>query len=94
MLFPALTTLDLSQNRLRLLPPTVSLFSSLAILNLANNAKLAKLVPELGLLDRLWNIGLAGCQLEEEEPNLRAMVRAGNYKTGEVLASLRQRLEK
>uniref|UniRef100_A0A914H1N2 Non-specific serine/threonine protein kinase n=1 Tax=Globodera rostochiensis TaxID=31243 RepID=A0A914H1N2_GLORO len=94
VLFPSLTTLDLSQNRIRQLPPTISLLSSLAMLNLANNVELDRLVPELGLLERLWTIGgLGGCQLRGEEPALQTLVQAGNYKTGEVLSQLRQRLE-
>ncbi|KAL3092466.1 hypothetical protein niasHS_007675 [Heterodera schachtii] len=93
VLFPSLTNLDLSLNRIRQLPSTISLLGSLAMLNLANNVELDSLVPELGLLERLWTIGLSGCQLQAEEPALQAMVQAGSYKTGEVLAQLRQRLE-
>lgn len=94
LLFPALTSLDISRNQLQRLPPGISLLSSLAVLNLAKNSELDLLPPELGLLDKLWSIGLNGCQLREENPQIKQMVEAGNYKTTDVLSQLRQRLEK
>lgn len=94
LLFPSLTSLDISGNRLTQIPQIISLQNSLAILNLANNFELECLPPELGLLDKLWNIGLNGCSLKGETQQIRQFVEAGNYKTAEVLSHLRQRLEK
>lgn len=92
LLYPSLTTLDLSYNQLRTLPPTISLLNYLAVLNLASNAHLESLPPELGLLDKLWSIDIRGCPLKE--PTLKSIIEeSGKYRTAEVLACLRQRLE-
>uniref|UniRef100_A0A915CSY4 Non-specific serine/threonine protein kinase n=1 Tax=Ditylenchus dipsaci TaxID=166011 RepID=A0A915CSY4_9BILA len=92
MLFPALTTFDLSHNQLKCIPPTISLLSYLAVLNLASNHELDTLPPELGLLDKLWNVVLKDCPLKKEQEPLRSMVN-DHYKTTEVLLHLRNKLE-
>lgn len=111
VLFPALTSLDLSYNKIKNVPVTISMLSYLSILNLAGNSELGdalyefcklighfseSLPPELGLLEKLWNIALSGCPLNKEEELLRSMVNNKNegYKTGEVLMYLRNKLEK
>lgn len=91
LLFPALTTLDLSNNRLKSIPKIISLQSYLAVLNVSANRELENLPPELGLLDKLWNIGIKDCQFKEP---LKSFVDPENYKTMEILAFLRNKLEK
>ncbi|KAH7717085.1 LRK-1 protein [Aphelenchoides avenae] len=86
LICPVLTTLDLSNNNIRFLPPAVSLLSSLTVLILNGNKELETLPPELGLLDKLWNIGLKDCPLKEP---LRGIVTADNYKTSKSYAKLK-----
>lgn len=91
LLFPALTTLDLSYNNLKNIPSTISLLSYLAVLNVSANRELETLPPELGLLDKLWNIGIRDCQFKEP---IKSFIDPENYKTMELLALLRNKLEK
>lgn len=91
LLFPALTSLDLSFNRLRTIPPTISLLSYLCIFNVSSNIDLEYLPPELGLLDKLWNIGIRDCALKEP---LKNVIDQENYKTAEILSVLRNKLDK
>lgn len=91
LLFPALTSLDVSFNRLRSVPPTISLLSYLSILNVSSNFELESLPPELGLLDKLWNIGIRDCSLKDP---LKSVIDQENYKTVEILSVLRNKLEK
>lgn len=95
-MFPALTNLDLSHNKLRSIPGTISLLSYLSVLNVTANSELDLLPPELGLLDKLWNVGLRECPLRKEEEPLRSMVndKRESYKTIEILMYLRNKLEK
>ena len=86
--------MDVSENQIHQLSPVIHLLNSLAVLNLSTNAELERLTSELGLIEKLWNIGLNGCQLNEESQQIRQMVQEGNYKTTEILSQLRQRLEK
>ncbi len=90
LLFPLLTTLDLSHNQLRALSPSISLHTYLAVLNLSQNATLEKLPPELGILDKLWNVAVKGCPLGEP---LRSVTSSETYKTSDVLSTLRAQLE-
>uniref|UniRef100_A0A7E4VDA0 Non-specific serine/threonine protein kinase n=1 Tax=Panagrellus redivivus TaxID=6233 RepID=A0A7E4VDA0_PANRE len=90
LVFPALTNLDISYNALKHVPPTVSLLSYLAALNVAGNAELETLPYELGLLDKLWNISLKGCPMKDP---IKAIVSGDNYKTVDLIAFLRNKLE-
>jgi len=90
LLLPSITTLDLSHNRLNTLPPLISLHNYLAVLNLSHNNELEILPPELGLLDKLWSVGLTGCSLREP---LKSVARHDGYKTSDVLSLLRGQLE-
>uniref|UniRef100_A0AC35F4B2 Non-specific serine/threonine protein kinase n=1 Tax=Panagrolaimus sp. PS1159 TaxID=55785 RepID=A0AC35F4B2_9BILA len=90
LIFPSLTNLDLSYNALKSIPPTISLLSSLAALNVSGNREMDSLPYELGLLDKLWNIALKDCPVKEP---LKSIVNAENYKTVELIAFLRNKLE-
>ena len=91
LIFPALTNLDISYNALKTVPATISLLSSLAALNVSGNRELTLLPFELGLLDKLWNITLKDCPVKEP---LKSIVTGENYKTVELIAFLRNKLEK
>lgn len=91
LLFPALTSLDVSYNQLRTVSPNISLLSYLCIFNISFNNELESLPPELGLLDKLWNIGVRGCPLKEP---LKSVIDQESYKTVEILSVLRNKLDK
>ncbi|KHN76857.1 Leucine-rich repeat serine/threonine-protein kinase 1 [Toxocara canis] len=50
LIFPALTSLDVSNNCIKSVPAALSCLSSLSVLNLSNNTAIESLPPELGLL--------------------------------------------
>lgn len=50
ILFPLLTSLDVSNNCIKWVPPLISSLSSLSVLNLSGNAAIENLPSELGLL--------------------------------------------
>lgn len=91
LIFPALTNLDVSYNSLKTIPSTISLLSYLAALNVSGNNELETLPNELGLLDKLWNVTLKDCPVKEP---LKSIVYGDNYKTVDLIAFLRNRLEK
>ncbi|CAD5212334.1 unnamed protein product [Bursaphelenchus xylophilus] len=90
IIFPALTNLDLSSNDLKSLPPTISLLSQLAVLNLSQNKSLERLPVELGLLEKLWGVQLNGCALKDP---LKGIVGNGNFKTMDLISFLRHELD-
>ncbi|CAD5207709.1 unnamed protein product [Bursaphelenchus okinawaensis] len=90
LIFPSLTNLDLSSNELKSIPPTISLLSQLAVLNLSQNKTLEKLPVELGLLDKLWGVQLNGCALKDP---LKGIVGNGNFKTMDLISFLRHELD-
>ncbi|EFO25986.1 TKL/LRRK protein kinase [Loa loa] len=90
MLFPALTTLDVSNNYLSNVPATLSDLVSLSVLNLSGNNGIEMLPPELGLLSKLWNLILKGCSLRDP---LKSMVYVESYKTVDLIAYLKSILE-
>ncbi|CAG9533559.1 unnamed protein product [Cercopithifilaria johnstoni] len=90
ILFPALTTLDVSNNFVSNVPAALSNLMSLCVLNLSGNSGIEILPPELGLLSKLWNLILKGCSLRDP---LKSMVHMENYKTVNLIAYLKSILE-
>uniref|UniRef100_A0A1I7XMP7 Roc domain-containing protein n=1 Tax=Heterorhabditis bacteriophora TaxID=37862 RepID=A0A1I7XMP7_HETBA len=90
ILFPGLTTLDLSYNNLKMVPSNLSRISGLSVLNLSDNKDIHELPPELGMLSRLWSLSVKGCQLKDP---LDSMVNMENCKTVEIVAYLKTILE-
>ncbi|VDN03509.1 unnamed protein product [Thelazia callipaeda] len=90
VLFPTLTTLDISNNCVSSVPAALSNLVSLSVLNLSGNSGIEILPAELGLLSKLWNLSLKGCQLRDP---LRNMVHIENYKTVDLIAYLKSVLE-
>ncbi|KAM3721655.1 Leucine-rich repeat serine/threonine-protein kinase [Dirofilaria immitis] len=90
ILFPALTTLDVSNNFVTNVPAALSNLASLSVLNMSGNSGIEMLPPELGLLSKLWNLMLKGCSLRDP---LKSMVHVENYKTVDLIAYLKSVLE-
>ncbi|VDK83805.1 unnamed protein product [Litomosoides sigmodontis] len=90
ILFPALTTLDVSNNFVSNVPAALSNLVSLSVLNLSGNSGIEMLPPELGLLGKLWNLVLKGCSLRDP---LKSMVHVESYKTVGLIAYLKSVLE-
>ncbi|KAK3593623.1 hypothetical protein CHS0354_025515 [Potamilus streckersoni] len=63
LLFPNLTTLDLSLNKIESIPSEIGQMKELKRLSLKMNP-IKELPPELGLLSSLWNLELERCPLE------------------------------
>ncbi|CAG0901859.1 unnamed protein product, partial [Darwinula stevensoni] len=90
LLFPALTMLDVSNNQISIIPSVIHELSSLSVLNISANPDITELPPEMGLLNRLWNLGCLGCNLQDP---LRGMLESHRYKTIDVIGYLRSVLE-
>lgn len=90
VLFPSLTSLDVSDNCIRTVQGSLSCLSSLSVLNLSGNTGIETLPAELGLLGKLWNLNLKGCSLRDP---IRSMVQVSNYKTVDLIAYLKSILE-
>ncbi|KAB7496364.1 Leucine-rich repeat serine/threonine-protein kinase 1 [Armadillidium nasatum] len=90
LLFPSLSMLDISNNRLRELPINLHDLTNLSVLNIAGNRDITELPPEMGLLSRLWNLNTRGCSLQEP---LKSMIDSKKYKTMDVIGYLKSILE-
>uniref|UniRef100_A0A0M3JH97 LRR domain containing protein n=1 Tax=Anisakis simplex TaxID=6269 RepID=A0A0M3JH97_ANISI len=90
LIFPSLTSLDVSDNCIKTVPAALSFLSSLSVLNLSGNVGIESLPPELGLLGKLWNLNLKGCSLRDP---IRSMIKVDNYKTVDLIAYLKSILE-
>ncbi|OQR71714.1 leucine-rich repeat serine/threonine-protein kinase 1-like [Tropilaelaps mercedesae] len=91
LLFPNLSMLDMANNSLTSIPPLIAeLQSTLSVLNLSGNTGIVHLPPELGLLNKLWNLNLRGCSLQEP---LRTMIESRKYKTIDIVGYLKSILE-
>jgi Leucine-rich repeat (LRR) protein len=82
--------LDVSNNQLGALPSNINELNNISVLNVANNPGLRTLPPSMGLLTRLWNLSLNGCQLDEP---LRTMLNSKQYKTMDIVGYLKSVLE-
>ncbi|CAF1166877.1 unnamed protein product [Adineta steineri] len=61
LLFPAITRLNLSQNKLVSIPTSISLLDSLGTLILRDNQQLKEIPLSIGSMQKLWNLDLHGC---------------------------------
>ncbi|XP_014247457.1 leucine-rich repeat serine/threonine-protein kinase 1 [Cimex lectularius] len=90
LMFPALSMLDLSNNNLKEIPPIIHELGSLSVLNVSGNAEINDLPPQMGLLSRLWNLNVKGCNLQEP---LKSMIDSKKYKTMDIIGYLKSVLE-
>lgn len=90
IIFPNLSMLEISNNCLRSIPPSIHELSFLSVLNISGNVHITDLPPELGLLTRLWNINCRGCMLQEP---LRTMIFNKKYKTMDIIGYLKSIFE-
>lgn len=88
--FPNVTMIDLSENRLREVTPRVSELTNLSVLNLSGNAEVTDLPPQMGLLNRMWNLNTTGCNLQEP---LKSMIESKRCKTMDIIGYLKSVLE-
>ncbi|XP_071041167.1 leucine-rich repeat serine/threonine-protein kinase 1 isoform X3 [Parasteatoda tepidariorum] len=90
ILFPNLSMLDVSNNKIDEVPAVISEFNNLSVLNLSGNVGICHLPPEMGLLGKLWNLNTRMCNLTEP---LRSMIDSKKYKTMDVIGYLKSILE-
>lgn len=65
LLFPNVSMLDVSNNKLKEIPHNIYELSNLSVLNISGNPDIVELPPQMGLLSRLWNLNTQGCRLQE-----------------------------
>ena len=82
--------LDVSNNNIKEIPPLISELSNLSVLHLSGNSAISRLPPEMGLLSKLWNLNLRGCNLNEP---LKSMIESKKYKTMDIIGYLKSILE-
>lgn len=90
ILYPNLSMLDVSNNKISDVPAMISELSNLSVLNLSGNIEICHLPPEMGLLSKLWNLNTRMCNLSEP---LRSMIESKKYKTMDVIGYLKSILE-
>ena len=56
LMYPNLSKLDVSNNNIRTVPPSISELTNLSTLHISGNENITDLPPEVGLLSRLWNL--------------------------------------
>ena len=83
--------LDVSNNLIAELCPNISDLSNLSVLNISDNKHICYLPPEMGLLNKLWNLSTRGCNLSEP---LKTMIESKKYKTMDIIGYLKSILEK
>ncbi|ETN67521.1 Leucine-rich repeat kinase [Anopheles darlingi] len=86
LIFPNLSMLDISNNCLKEIPPTIHELANLSVLNLSGNMDITELPPHMGLLSRLWNLNTRGCSLQDP---LRSMIESKKYKTMDIIGYLK-----
>ncbi|XP_068156290.1 LOW QUALITY PROTEIN: leucine-rich repeat serine/threonine-protein kinase 1 [Drosophila tropicalis] len=86
VIFPNLSMLDMTNNCLKEIPPSLHELSSLSVLNISGNVNITELPPHLGLLSRLWNLNTRGCLLQEP---LRSMIESKKHKTMDIVGYLK-----
>ena len=92
LMFPNLTHLDLSSNRLRRLPSSIALLENLSYLNSSSNPHLIRVSPQIGLLNKLWNFDLKNCVALRDPVSLNDLVKQ-RTKTSDILGFLKSILE-
>lgn len=86
LIFPNLSMLDISNNCLKEIPPSIHELTNLSVLNISGNVDVTELPPHMGLLSRLWNLNTRGCSLTEP---LRSMIESKKYKTMDIIGYLK-----
>ena len=86
---PGITQLDLSSNRMTVLPQAVAHLQNLSVLNISNTM-ITSLPPEISLLNRLWSIEISNCPLTGELGNLAK----GKVRTADIIYHLRTNLDR
>lgn len=92
LMFPNLTHIDLSFNRLKRLSSHLAYLENLSYLNASSNTSLVRVSPKIGLLNKLWNFDLRNCTSLREPVMLDALVRQ-KTKTSDILGYLKSILE-
>ncbi|KAG7189414.1 hypothetical protein KM043_017118 [Ampulex compressa] len=90
LLFPNVSMLDVSNNKLKDIPQNIYELNNLSVLNISGNTEIVELPPQMGLLSRLWNLNTQGCRLQEP---LKTMIESKKYKTMDVIGYLKSILE-
>ncbi|XP_038074856.1 leucine-rich repeat serine/threonine-protein kinase 1-like [Patiria miniata] len=86
----SLSTLDLSNNQLRDVPPSLCKLACLQRLDLSGNTGIEKLPDNLARLKRLRSLKLDDLKIKEPE-TLVPVIQAGQLQTGEILEKLNER---
>ena len=92
LLYPNLTHLDVSGNKLRRLSGRLAVLEHLSYLNASSNALLTRVSPRLGLLSKLWNLDMRNCAQLREPNTIEALVKQ-RTKTSDILGFLKSILE-
>ena len=92
LMFPSLTHLDVSSNKLKRLAGSLALLENLSYLNVSSNPHLVRVSPQLGILSKLWNFDLKNCQSLRDPVNLDNLVKQ-RTKTSDILGYLKSILE-
>ena len=92
LMFPNLTHLDLSSNRLVRLSGSLSFIENLSYMNASSNMRLVRVSPKLGLLNKLWNFDLKN-SLNIKEPVMLDSLVKQRTKTADILGYLKSILE-
>ncbi|GFN83148.1 leucine-rich repeat serine/threonine-protein kinase, partial [Plakobranchus ocellatus] len=90
LLFPHVSELDLSCNKLTSLTPDIGELSNLKILTLRGNSRLRELPPKLGLLKSLWKLELELCPLDGA---IQDFLQNSRYPVKDILGFLQSVLE-
>ena len=56
LMFGNLSMLDVSNNNINVVPISICEMMNLAVLNISGNEGITELPPQMGLLNRLWNL--------------------------------------
>ena len=56
LMFGSLSMLDMSNNSIRSIPTYINELNNLSVFNISGNSYITDLPPEMGLLNRLWNL--------------------------------------
>lgn len=86
LMYPNLSMLDISNNRLKEMPQFIHKLTNLSILNISGNIDVTELPANMGLLSRLWSMNTKGCSLHGY---LQTMIESKKFKTMETISYLK-----
>lgn len=90
LMYPNLSMLDISNNRLKEMPQFIHKLTNLSILNISGNIDVTELPANMGLLSRLWSMNTKGCSLHGY---LQTMIESKKFKTMEIIGFLKSTFE-